>query len=240
MRRVLAGPLHGVQFVVRDAMGVAYALGMDGQHLRGLAGRVRAGQTVYDVGGNRGQVALLFAGAVGSDGRVVCFEPVPSLADDLERNLALNEFGQARVVRAAAADAEGVMTFDFPEDRATQGKLRDVEPTYRHDGASVLQVNAVTLDGVVAAGERSPDLLKIDVEGAAAAVLRGARRLLEERAPAVYIELHGPEERAGVRDELLSRGYRAETMDGRPVTDPLADRADPLWCEHIDPPGERR
>ncbi|NNJ26386.1 hypothetical protein LzC2_24690 [Planctomycetes bacterium LzC2] len=221
-------------------MGVAYACGMDGQQLRALAGRVRTGQTVYDVGGNRGQVALLFAGAVGPGGRVVCFEPVPGLADDLERNLALNEFGEVRVVRAAAADREGAMTFDFPEDRATQGKLRDVEPTYRHDGASVLQVKTVTLDSVVAAGERPPDLLKIDVEGAGAAVLRGAQQILERHAPAVYIELHGPEERAGVQDELISRGYRIETLDGRPVSAPADDAANVLWCVRDAPVGDIR
>ena len=228
-RRVLAGPLRGARFVVRPAMGVAYALGRDGQNLRALAGRVPAGGCAYDVGGNRGQVALLLARAVGPAGRVVSLEPVPALADDLERNLRLNGFDRARVVRAAAADAEGTAEFDFSEAHATRGALRGTGPAGEAAGDRLV-VRTVTLDGLVAAGERPPDVLKIDVEGAAAAVLRGARAVLERHAPAVYVELHGPAERAGVRDELLARGYRAETLDGRPVQDPTADRAADLWC----------
>ena len=46
----------------------------------------------------------------------------------------------------------------------------------------------------------------------------------------IYLELHGPEEQAGVRDELVSLGYEIETLDGAVVTDPTAGWASPLWC----------
>ena len=78
--------------------------------------------------------------------------------------------------------------------------------------------------------ECPPDLIKIDVEGAAAAVLRGAARILDERGPSVYVELHGPEEQAGIRDELLSRGYVAYSSTGEVVADPVNRWVSPLWC----------
>ena len=92
------------------------------------------------------------------------------------------------------------------------------------------EVPTVTLDGAARDGERPPDLLKIDVEGAAAAVLGGARGLLQDRGPAIFLELHGPEDRAGVRDELLPRGYRVETPRGQSVADPMTFMGNILWC----------
>lgn len=167
---------------------------------------------------------------MGPAGRVVSFEPVPGPANDFEENIALNGYNHVRLIRAAASDQSGTATFDFSEDHASQGKLQAVEPTYQHKEATILKVKTLTLDSVLAAGERPPDILKIDVEGAAAAVLRGAAGILDRYGPVVYVELHGPEERGGVRDELLSRGYRAEALDGQLVADVVEAPADALWC----------
>jgi hypothetical protein len=40
-------------------------------------------------------------------------------------------------------------------------------------------------------GWQAPDLLKIDAEGAEAAVLRGSARILREKRPAIILEVHG-------------------------------------------------
>jgi hypothetical protein len=72
--------------------------------------------------------------------------------------------------------------------------------------------------------------MKVDVEGAAGEVLRGAARLLDQHGPAVFLEIHGPQEQAAARDELQARGYRLETLDGTPVGDPTASWVSPLWC----------
>jgi hypothetical protein len=64
-------------------------------------------------------------------------------------------------------------------------------------------------------------------------VLRGGAALLGSppaSAPVVYIELHGPEEQAGVRDYLIGAGYEARTLDGRVVRDPTVEWATPLIC----------
>jgi hypothetical protein len=73
-------------------------------------------------------------------------------------------------------------------------------------------------------------MLKIDVEGAATQVLAGAQATLREHKPLVYIELHGPEEQAGVRDYLQAIGYRLWRLDGSEVIDPVGRFTTPLWC----------
>jgi FkbM family methyltransferase len=233
-RRVLRGPARGMRFVVEPGIGLSYAIGAELAAPRYFRQHLRPGMTVFDVGANKGQMTLLFAALVGPSGRIASFEPAPSEFRSLERNLALNALTNVRTFQAAAADAERDLTFMYDPANPTQGKLHDVERTYSVAGARPQSVPAIRLDSVLdgagsGAGLR-PDLIKIDVEGAAASVLRGATRILEEVGPRLFLELHGPEEQAGIRDELLTRGYVAETLDGTRVADPTVGWNSPLWC----------
>ena len=88
VRTVLRGPVRKARYVVAPGMGVTYALGMDAFHMSFLGRFSRDGMTVYDVGANRGQLALFFSRVVGPRGRVVSFEPVPSVFATLEQNIA--------------------------------------------------------------------------------------------------------------------------------------------------------
>ena len=228
-RRVLRGPARGTRFVVEPGIGLNYALATDAAAPRFFCDKIRTGMTVYDLGANKGQMAMLFAALVGPTGRVLAFEPAPAECASLERNVSLNGLSQVRVINAAAAEKAGEMTFTYADNRPTQGKLAEVEPTYVIPGASVLRVRTVALDDLLAE-EPPPDVIKIDVEGAAASVLRGAHRILDEVGPSIYLELHGPEEHAALADELLSRGYWVESLDGRTIADPAREWHSPVWC----------
>ena len=74
-------------------------------------GRLRAGMVAVDGGANVGLHAVTMAAAVGPEGRLTCFEPLPHLAEALERTLRLNSFaGHTHVVRAALSDKAGEAT----------------------------------------------------------------------------------------------------------------------------------
>jgi FkbM family methyltransferase len=229
VRRVVRGPARGLRFVVAPGIGATYAWGTSAAAPRHFAQWIHPGMTVYDVGANKGQMALVFASLVGPGGRVVSFEPAPDEFASLSRNVELNRLRQVRTLQVAAAESAGFLTFTYCRDRPTQGKLQDVETTYANPDARTFRVRSVALDHV-ALEEPLPDVIKIDVEGAAAAVLRGARDILDRARPRIYVELHGPEEQAGLRDELLPRGYTLHTMSGEVVRDPVAVWRTPLWC----------
>jgi FkbM family methyltransferase len=237
-RRILRGPARGLHFIVAPGMGVSYALGTPDAAPRGFGRYVRPGMCVYDVGANKGQMTMIFASLVGAGGRVVTLEPVPEEFSALSRNVEINRLGHVAPIEAAAADADGTAAFSYSAARPTQGKLRDVERSYVVPGTGTTSVRTVRLDSI-AATHPPPDVIKIDVEGAAASVLRGAAGLLASRGPLVYIELHGPEEQAGVRDELLSRGYVAEALNGETVADPTIGWHSPLWCRRTTAVGTR-
>jgi FkbM family methyltransferase len=78
--------------------------------------------------------------------------------------------------------------------------MSQFESEYRVPGAGLRTVRVVTADSFLVAEKLPPpDFLKIDAEGSAAAVLRGAHRLLLDCGPIIFVELHGPEERQGVK-----------------------------------------
>jgi FkbM family methyltransferase len=228
-RRVLRGPACGREFIVAPGIGLSYALGRAAVAPAVFAQFVRPGACVFDVGANKGQMTLIFANLVGPSGRVVAIEPAPAEFASLARNVAINQLSHVRPMNAAAADAPGTLPFTYSSARPTQGKLADVERTYVIPDAETIAVPAITLDSLLAT-EPAPALIKIDCEGAAAAVLRGARQLIAAWRPTIYLELHGPDEQAGVRDELLTRGYVAETLDGERVADPTVGWHSPLVC----------
>ena len=79
--------------------------------------------------------------------------------------------------------------------RDPQGRLASVEPTYVIAGAKPIFVQAMRLDDYWQEENLVPQFLKIDVEGGAGGVLRGAHGLIARHRPIIYMELHGPEER---------------------------------------------
>lgn len=232
VRQVLLGPRRGRRFVVEPGLGPGFALGLTAHlHDDFFLARVRPGATVYDVGANRGQVSLLLASLVGDRGRVLSLEPVPALFRSLERNLELNAFDNVDARCLAATEGRGRREFLFDPARSCQGKLADAEPGWTVPAAEVIEVETIALDDLAGEGLQPPSLVKIDVEGGAAAVLRGARELLTEIGPTLYVEIHGPEERAALRDLVMAAGYSITTLIGAPVADPTAGQRGPFVCE---------
>lgn len=226
---IYRGPLKGLRFRVAQGMGFTYAWGIGADQWQ-LEGIVRPGMCVYDIGANCGQSTLSLARAVGISGQVVAFEPVDSVFANLVFNMKLNPSLRVTPVCAAAYERSGQFDFLFGNDVVTQGRLADVEPTNRIPNAKVISVRAVRLDDYILESGIVPQLLKIDVEGGAGAVLRGAQNLILEHRPAIYIELHGPEEQRAVRDLLIRFCYKAETVTGSEVPDPTIEWLSPLVC----------
>lgn len=155
-----------------------------------LAAQLRPGDVVLDVGANVGFISLLAARLVGPAGRVVAFEPVPANAGLARRNAARNGFGHVEVVQAAVGDRDGRCRLVLA--RHAGGAALAGAPT-PPDACGELEVALVTLDGWLAARAGSLPgpvrLLKVDVEGAEEAVLRGAAALLRGQRPRVLLEV---------------------------------------------------
>ena len=229
-RTVRRGPVSGLRYRVSPGMGFSYAWGREAMNWVWFQQRTRPGMCVFDVGANRGQMALFFAKAVGPTGLVVSFEPVPEVYADLVANIEINRLVHVRTHNAAAAGEDGELTFEFDPKYCTQGKLGECEPSYHLDGAKTIKVKAMRLDTLVESGVRPPDFIKIDVEGGARHVLAGAPQILRDHRPELYVELHGPDERTAVKELVQSSGYRIQTLSGEEISDPSSMTENVLWC----------
>jgi len=182
-----------------------------------LARLLEPGWFCVDVGANQGYFTLLFADAVGPEGRVLAVEPNPRLTSLLELSLEVNGFApRARVLQRAVLDK------DAQSVRLVVPRGRWMDATLCRDAAQgddVLEVETVTLDSLTAEWPRV-DLVKIDAEGSEESIWRGMRRTLERNRE--------------VRVVMEWRGSRYE--DPRRFVRGILDAGFPL--RHIDYHGE--
>lgn len=171
-----------------------------------LTDALTPGRVFWDVGAYEGRYSTLAAEAGAT---VHAFEPNPEVYDTLcER---VPERVTCHSVALADAPGHGRLVNDGDHDS-----------THRLDaGVSFGETRLETVDRLVADGLPAPDVLKVDVEGAEADVLRGARETLTSAMPTVVVEIHaatvaGPglagygDAPATVRDLLGWAGYAVE------------------------------
>jgi FkbM family methyltransferase len=186
--------LHGAGKGLRFNAGpsnVGFLLGsVDMDVQRALQTVVRSGHVVYDVGANVGFFTVIAARLVGPSGKIVAFEPLEENFNLLRRNAQLNGFLNVIASDCALADRDGSAEFLLSKD-ATFGGLANWAKKIENQVGET-QVKIFRLDSVVQRDRLPlPKLVKIDVEGAEAAVLDGAVDTIQKARPILIIELHG-------------------------------------------------
>lgn len=173
------------------------------------------GTTAFDVGANVGIYSVAIARAVGSHGLVVAIEPDTANVSRLRENLALNSIANVQVVEAVAGDREEVVELQIADDPA-YNSVMGIEGN--HVSVGTRAVRSVTLDRLWEdLGRPAVSFVKIDVEGAEASVLRGARAMLAAQHPALLVEATDEARLAALHAELDALGYR---RTGRPGFQP--------------------
>lgn len=210
--RMLASPRDYASY------GIYFFGDYDPRMSRALTRFMKPGQTCWDVGCERGWFTLLMAHLTGSSGRVDAFEALPDNAERVDANVRLNGFDWVNIHAAAVSDEVGTVRFEPPSNAITNdahldhcsgvGYVTD-QPTER-----AIDVPAVVLDDVARrTGLHELHLMKMDIEGAEVAALKGAAETLDRFKPIVAVEYNRATlRRAGTSldelDRLLeSHGY---------------------------------
>lgn len=180
-------------------------------HVMGALRRIlRPRDTFIDLGAHIGYHSYFAAGLVGASGRVFSFEADPSNFLRLRKNL--KHFPQASAEQCAIWSGEENLVFTRSESpkESGWGALARVRSAPNREQ---IEVHGVSLD---AWSERTRleaiRVIKIDVEGAELAVLRGAQGVLERMRPVLVLEMSEPLLRqagaSAVMIEELLRGHR--------------------------------
>jgi FkbM family methyltransferase len=142
------------------------------------------GDVFIDCGANVGMFTVAGASKVEREGLVVSFEPVPETRAALERNITVNVFNNVIVLPHALSDVRTQRTFFVAANGAG---LSSFAPAVL---GIPITVQTLRPDDVLPLlGSRKVSVLKMDIEGAEVAALRGAKRLLSEHQPVLLVEV---------------------------------------------------
>jgi FkbM family methyltransferase len=150
---------------------------------------VKEGDVCLDVGANFGWYTTLFAALVGASGTVHSFEPVPSSFEELRINCKLSGSpGNTFINDFALTDKKGSATINlFPGLTTGHASLSQQG---RNDADEFI-CSTDTLDAYLTERNvKSVDFVKVDIEGAELAFLKGAAPLFcQQRPPLILMEM---------------------------------------------------
>ena len=161
-----------------------------------LARLVARGGVIADVGANLGNHAVYFLHAL-APSEIHLFEPNPACVAVLKENLALNPTPvRVQLHEKGVGETPGELFF-VPHDDLNNSLVVNPETTNRKP------VQIITLDDTLT----KVNFLKIDVEGMELGVLVGAKRLIRECRPVIFIEVQNHNQ-AGFEAFLKESSYK--------------------------------
>lgn len=180
---------------------------------------VKPGNIVWDIGANVGLFSVAAAHRTGESGKVLAVEADIWLAALLRKtaNLQPPTSATIQVIPAAIFDEPTIASFNVAKRGRASNFLTLAGGSSQSGGVrETVSVLTITLDWLLEQG-MTPNVVKIDVEGAESRVLKGAKRLLSEVRPVILIEVID-RECEEVTEILLRNGYTLFDWDAKPRT----------------------
>ena len=139
------------------------------------------GFVALDIGANIGVHCLRFARIVGDEGKVFAFEPTDYAYAKLQKNIALNRFGNIQTYHVALSNQN------------LNRQTISYRSSWRTDGSKSQETSVVDFvrldDWATENAVDRLDIIKIDVDGNEFSILDGSRELLEKFKPMVIAEV---------------------------------------------------
>jgi len=179
-KKSLLGALHRYTInglsIIASPLNILDTFLLEQYSCRRASVEVESGDVVIDGGGCLGDTALYFARCAE---RVFCFECVPSNVAVLSQNLGLNPVlaGKVEVIEKAISDVSG-----------QELMFSDLGPASRPQAGGAVPVITESIDDFVARKDLERiDFIKMDIEGAEPAALRGAEATIRRFKPRLAI-----------------------------------------------------
>ncbi len=144
-----------------------------------------------DVGAHFGYFSLLASYLLQGTGYVFAFEASPCTFEILSKNIATNE--RISIYNKAVSNHQGLIAFyEFPTLYSEYNTLDTSQfksaKWYQQNPPNEVKVEATTLDHFCHAEQVSPDIIKLDIEGAEIKALQGMRHHLTYASPTLLME----------------------------------------------------
>ena len=146
---------------------------------------VKEGDTVFDIGANIGIVTLHLSQLTKSSGMVYAFEPNPYLAALLRETLLKNSLSNVKLFPIALGSQKSKLQLSIPDGNMGAASL---VRRSQFINQKIIDVEVDTLANIIEQEKiKNIKLIKIDVEGFEADVLKGGMSFLKEVKPTVIL-----------------------------------------------------
>ncbi len=236
--QIKAGPARGTELILPGNAAITNRI-VDGEYeqqvLAFVSALVKQDDVCFDIGGHYGYYTLCLA-RLAPSGQVHTFEPVSTLAKRIRQAAERSGLGHITVHEAAVAGEVGEMDLSFDESGQGDDSMAyldayggvDTEAAHEHYRSfSRTKVQSVTLDSLVNQLP-APSFIKIDAEGAEAAILGAGLDLVHRFRPRLLIEIHGIHEALQCAEIFSRVDYRALLLTDQKTTMPV------LWVANDD------
>jgi FkbM family methyltransferase len=211
---ILQGALKGKKWIVGSGTHGCWLGSYEYNKQLIFTNTIKKGSVVYDIGAHAGFYTLLASELTGPNGKVISFEPSSKNIGYLREHLKLNRCSNVQVIEKIVIDKSGTVFFD----EGANSYYGHVSPE------GLTEVTTTSLDDIVSKGDiPPPDYIKIDVEGAEMSVLSGAKKMLRDFSPVVFLATHGQDLHQKCCSLLRSSGY-----DVSPIKDEDIDTTDEI------------
>lgn len=167
--------------------------------------KVNQGDVVFDLGACWGDTALYFSDLAGLNGKVYSFEFIPSNIQLFNTNMDLNPrlSPNIELVSHPVHDTSGVNMFYKDNGPGSFVSFNEIE---NYDGI----IKTISLDDFVShKGIEKVDFIKMDIEGAEQAALKGALNTIKRFKPKLAVAIyHSDDDFYQIPQLLTDLGYR--------------------------------
>jgi len=148
---------------------------------------VKPGDVFLDLGANIGYFSLLVATNSPSV-KVISFEPVAGLFQNMNDNVCLNNIKNISTINAAVGETseEKELFISGPDNLGMSSFHHPENYSGRKERVKVVALD----DWFKTCGLSKIDIIKLDIEGSELAALKGMKQLLEKQKPVLIVEMN--------------------------------------------------
>jgi len=146
---------------------------------------LKSGDTFLDIGAHVGYFSLVARDIVEDEGKVIAFEPHPGSYSKLYNNIEMNGFDNVIAEQLAAAEESGRISL-YEGDKTIRATI--VEGS--SEGTQAAEVETVRVDSYFDDVGVTPNVVKINAEGAEHSIVRGMEEVISSSRPTIGVEVH--------------------------------------------------
>jgi FkbM family methyltransferase len=144
-----------------------------------------------DIGANVGYLTAIMAQAVGENGSVIAFEPLPQAYRLLEMTVRESDLRNVQLKNLGCGHARSRTKLYYSASQQMGGSYIALGPQAEPEELDCVEVEIADLDSELGNLHRI-DFVKMDIEGAEIDALQGMRQLLAAHRPSLVVEINAP------------------------------------------------